>query len=292
MDVIRGAAACRARTDAWRADGASVGLVTTMGALHAGHDSLLRRRREDHDRVLASIFVNPRSSAPARTSTATRATRPPTSSAASAPGSTPCGRPRSRRSTRRASTCRARSRARSATPSRARERPGHFAGVLAGRPPAVRRRRARAPRTSARRTRSSCSSSGGWSARSTPAPPTIAIEGCPTVREPDGLAVSSRNAYLSPRSANRPAACSSRSARRPRRRGAARTRPRGARGADGARDRRDAARAARLRGRRGRRDLRAGRPRSRRAARRARSSPPRSRARGSSTTCALPEPAA
>ena len=59
MEVIRGTAACRARTDAWRADGASVGLVTTMGALHAGHEALFRRAREDSDRALATIFVNP-----------------------------------------------------------------------------------------------------------------------------------------------------------------------------------------------------------------------------------------
>lgn len=59
MDVIRTAAACRDRTAAWRAEGHGVGLVTTMGALHAGHASLLRRARAERDRVLATIFVNP-----------------------------------------------------------------------------------------------------------------------------------------------------------------------------------------------------------------------------------------
>ncbi len=40
-------------------DGRSIGLVTTMGALHEGHASLIQAARKENDFVITSVFVNP-----------------------------------------------------------------------------------------------------------------------------------------------------------------------------------------------------------------------------------------
>ncbi len=59
MEVVTTPAELRRRTAAWRRQGHRVGLVPTMGAIHAGHLSLCDRARAGCTRVVASIFINP-----------------------------------------------------------------------------------------------------------------------------------------------------------------------------------------------------------------------------------------
>ncbi|TAL01247.1 MAG: pantoate--beta-alanine ligase [Rhodospirillaceae bacterium] len=62
--IVRDIDALRRRIGAWRRDHQSVALVPTMGALHNGHLTLMARAQQMADRVVATIFVNPKQFGP------------------------------------------------------------------------------------------------------------------------------------------------------------------------------------------------------------------------------------
>jgi pantoate--beta-alanine ligase len=64
MKIVESPHAAYAHMDHWRRQGVRIGLVPTMGALHAGHLALVRRSQKECDITAVTIFVNPTQFAP------------------------------------------------------------------------------------------------------------------------------------------------------------------------------------------------------------------------------------
>ena len=193
MLEVASSAELRAATDAARLRGAAVGFVPTMGALHAGHRALLARARAENDFVVASVFVNPLQFGPAEDLASYPRDRAADLAALEAEGVDLAFLPTEREMWPTPPEVRLRVGGGLAERLEGLQRPGHLDGVatvvakllhLAGPCRAYFGQKDAQQLAVVRRMVDDLAFPDR-------------VVACPTVREPDGLAVSSRNAYLS-----------------------------------------------------------------------------------------------
>lgn len=193
MRVVRGIAAVRRAVARWRRRGESVAFVPTMGAIHRGHLSLVARARAGADRVVASIFVNPLQFGPGEDYRRYPRPRARDRAAFAAAGVDLLWEPEARELYPGGARTRVRVTGLEDVLEGA-SRPGHFAGVA----------------TVVLKLLHVVTPDRLWLGQKDAQQAVIvermvrdldlevAVRRGPTVREPDGLALSSRNAYLDP----------------------------------------------------------------------------------------------
>ena len=192
MHAVETSAELRAAVEAARAAGAGVGFVPTMGALHAGHRSLLAAARRETGFVVASVFVNPLQFGPTEDLATYPRDRDGDLAVLAAEGADLAFLPSEREMWPAAPQVRLRVGGLGERLEGAR-RPGHLDGVA----------------TVVAKLLHLVGPSRGYFGQKDAQQLAVIrrmvadlafpneIVACPTVREPDGLAVSSRNAYLS-----------------------------------------------------------------------------------------------
>ncbi|MGH9750279.1 MAG: pantoate--beta-alanine ligase [Candidatus Polarisedimenticolia bacterium] len=193
MDRVTTARAARERVRKDRAAGRSIGLVPTMGALHAGHLSLLNRARAECGTVVLSVFVNPLQFGPAEDFAAYPRDLETDARLAREAGADVLFAPAAEEIHRTGHRTRVEIEGMQEVLC-GRSRPGHFRGVVtvvAKLLVLVRPDRAYFGEKDAQQLRLVRTMARDLHLETEIVP-------CPTVREPDGLALSSRNAYLSP----------------------------------------------------------------------------------------------
>jgi pantoate--beta-alanine ligase len=191
---VASSAELRAATDAARTEGAGVGFVPTMGALHAGHRSLLAAARRENALVVASVFVNPLQFGPAEDLASYPRDRGADLAVLAAEGTDLAFLPSDAEMWPTPPEVRVQVGGGLAERLEGQHRPGHLDGVatvvakllhLVGPSRAYFGQKDAQQLATIRRMVADLAFPNQ-------------VVACPTVREPDGLAVSSRNAYLSP----------------------------------------------------------------------------------------------
>jgi pantoate--beta-alanine ligase len=194
VQVIDTIAALRKCLDAARAEGRTVGFVPTMGYLHEGHASLMRRARVECDLVCASIFVNPLQFGPGEDLASYPRDLGRDTAVAEAAGVDVLFVPGVEEMYPGGSVATTVRVAGLSEPMEGAFRPGHFEGVatvvaklfnIVGPCRAYFGEKDFQQLAVVRRLVADLSFP-------------VEVVGCPTVREPDGLAMSSRNVYLGP----------------------------------------------------------------------------------------------